>query len=39
MRLPVRVRVFVASISVAAAALLSLAATVLADSGSVPFPK
>lgn len=39
MRFPVRVRVVLASLSIAATTILSLAATVLADSGSIPFPK
>jgi hypothetical protein len=39
MRFPVRARIVLASISVAAASVLSLAATVLADSGPGPFPK
>jgi hypothetical protein len=39
MRLPVRARIVLASISIAAASILSLAASVLADSGPGPFPK
>jgi hypothetical protein len=39
MRFPVRVRVVLASLTIAATTILSLAATVLADSGSIPFPK
>ena len=39
MRIPVRLRIVLASLSLAATAILSLAATVLADTGPSPFPK
>jgi hypothetical protein len=39
MRFPVRVRIVATSISMAAISILILAASVLADSGPVPFPK
>jgi hypothetical protein len=39
MRTPVRVRILMTSLALAAATVLSLAATVLADSGPMPFPK
>jgi hypothetical protein len=39
MRIPVRVRIVLASMSLAATALLSFAAIVFADSGPIPFPK
>jgi hypothetical protein len=39
MRVPVRVRVVVTSVVFAAATILSLAASVLADTGPIPFPK
>lgn len=38
MRFPVRVRIVAFSMSMAAISILTLAATVLADSGPVPFP-
>lgn len=39
MRFRVRARMVLTSISLAAATILAFAATVLADSGPVPFPK
>jgi hypothetical protein len=39
MRIPVRLRIVFASLSLAATAILSFAASVLADSGPGPFPK
>jgi hypothetical protein len=39
MRVPVRARVLVTSLVIAAATILSLAATVLADTAPIPFPK
>ena len=39
MRFPVRIRVVLASLSIAAVSVLSLVASVVADSGPVPFPK
>jgi hypothetical protein len=39
MRFPVRARIVLASVSIVAATIFSLAATVLADSGPGPFPK
>lgn len=39
MRFPVRVRVVLTSISLAAVTVLTLVAGVVADSGPVPFPK
>ena len=39
MRFHLRARIVFASLSIAAASILSFAATVLADSGPVPFPK
>ena len=39
MRFPVRVRIVLASVTVAAISILSMAASVIADSGPVPFPR
>jgi hypothetical protein len=39
MRFHHRVRIVLASVSMAAVSILSLAAIVLADSGPVPYPK
>jgi hypothetical protein len=39
MRFPVRFRILVTSIGMAAISILYLAAGVIADSGPVPFPK
>jgi hypothetical protein len=39
MRFHVRARIVLASLSIAAASILSFAATVLADTGPIPFPK
>lgn len=39
MRFPVRVRIVATALGMAAISILTLAATVIADSGPVPFPK